>query len=187
MKKIILPICLAAALCACEKHPEPYQYEQSTIYSESARSTFGSILLDIRPYILDNNVKKYIVAPVITKVTLKVDDEDFGDYPSLAMDTSVIEKQLVNSYFTTEEAIRYAVIVPFRTNNEPLHTAGQYSALLNNYVVLSPGFYHCRIASFELRLSDNTLKKVVTNITQNFEIKANTKNCYLGEFEILIK
>lgn len=188
MKNLICFTAIAVLVTACNKNNnEPYSYEQSTIYSQSDNANFSAVLLDIKPYILDNNVKKYLVNSTITNVTLKMDENDFGDHNSLSIDTSLITKQIVNNYVVTTEDVSYPVNIPFRTNDQPLTNAGEFSSLLNNRVILSPGFYHCKIASFEIKLANNTIKKISTNITKYIEVKQGMKNQYLGEFEILIK
>ncbi len=179
---------MAVLFSACSKPKnQPYSYELSTIYSASNNTNFSSILLDLKPYIMDNGVKKYIVDPVISNVVLKVDDNDFGDQNSLSLDTSIITKQIVNNFFVTAEDITYPVNVPFRTDDKPLTNAGEFSSLLNNIIILSPGFYHCKIASFEIKTANNVTKKVLTNVSNYFEIRSGMKNYYFGAFEILIK
>lgn len=188
MKNLIIPLACALLLGSCNKTKDsPYAYEQSNIYSTSNNVNFGTILLDLRPYVMDNNVKKYVVSPQIKNVSLKVDKFDFGANNSLPIDTSIVAKDLVNNRFVTTEDIKYPVIVNFKTDNEPITTAGQYSDLLNNYVVIGPGFYNCRIYSFDITKADNTTQTVYTNIYHNFEVRSGMGNIYFGTFEVLVK
>lgn len=188
MKKITMLLFATTLFTACNKTDKsPYSYERGNIYSESDNTNFSSVLLELKPYIMDNNVKKYIVNAQIDSVLLQLDGENFGKENSLALDTSIVEKETVNNYFVTTDYISYPVNVYFKTEQPSLNTAGEYSSLLNNRVTVSPGFYNCRIASFQIKTASGTIKKVSTNISQFFEVKSGMKNYYLGSFEVLVK
>ncbi len=186
MKKIILLFSTALFFGCTKKDYSPYSYEESTIYSENNKQNFSNIVLSIKPYIMVANTKKYIVNQKINKVTLTINDDDFGYNSSFGLDTSIILKQTINSYLVTDEELVYNAVVPFIRPENATITAGDYSSLLNNFVILRNGFYSCRLNSFEIKLANGTIKKVSTNISRIIEVTSNTTSCSMGSLEVLI-
>lgn len=176
-------------LLSCSKedyYPFPYSNE-STIYSESDDTRFREFLIILKPYIEVNNEKKYLVTDTILNVGININGKDWGKFSSFDIDTSLFIKETENKYKVTSDIIKYSVIAPYQTSKDILTMAGEYSDMLNNYLILEPGFYICEIKSFEIKLNDGSKRKIDTFIVELIEIKENSRSTFVGEFEILIK
>lgn len=189
MKNLFLVLLFIAILISCKKEDNsPYTYSsESTIYSESENTTFKEILFIIKPYIIVNNEKEYVVARYINNISLRVNNSIWGNFQSLMIDTSRIDKKVVNDYLVTNNPIKYTVIAPQQSVKDTLTTAGEYSDLINNFLTLKPGDYICQIDSFDIRLINSQIKRIYPMITVLLAVKENVKSSFIGEFEIEIK
>jgi hypothetical protein len=69
-----------------------------------------------------------------------------------------------------------------------LVTAGQYADFLNDYLNLQPGFYVCRMISFDIPISTGGEETIYTPLLSfSLEVKENMISVDLGEFEVEIK
>jgi len=189
MKNTFLILLLIGILTSCKKeNNSPYTYSsESTIYSESASTTFKEILFIIKPYVIINNQKEYFVAESINNLSLKVNNNIWGNFQSLTIDTSRIDKMIINNYLVSNSPIQYTVIASQQSDKDTLTTAGEYSDLINNFLTLKPGDYICQIDYFDIKLSNSQIKRIYPMITVPLEVKENVKSSYIGEFEIEIK
>jgi hypothetical protein len=187
MKKILV-LLTTIILFGCQKtNNTPYSYEESTIYSNDNKQIFSNIVLSIQPYIIVSGNKKYITNQKITNITLTINEDDFGYNNSFAIDTSIIaNKQIYNNYIVSDNELVYDAVIPFIRPANNTVTAQDYSSLLNNYIILRNGFYSCRLSSFEIMLSNNTIKKIKTNQSKIIEVTGNTTSCFMGIIEVLI-
>ena len=166
----------------------PYTYSsESTIYSETQNTTFKEILFIIKPYIIVDNQKQYLVAKSISNISVRVNNNIWGSFQSLTIDTLRIQKKILNNYFVTNNPVKYSVIAPQQSDKDTLTTAGEYSDLLNNFLTLKPGDYICQIDSFDIGLINSQKKRIYPMITVPLEVKENVGSSFIGEFEIEIK
>lgn len=181
-------ILLFLTLTGCNKQDyTPYSYSnESTIYSDSKTTQFRELVIIIEPYILIGNEKKYIVTDTIKNVNIKISNKLWGIYNSFGIDTSIFKKEKTTNFYSTNTVTKYSIIAPYKSGNDTLKTAGEYSDLLNNYLTLEPGNYICQIESFDIKQIDGTIKKIKPFIVVPVEVKENSRNAFLGEFEIQI-
>ncbi len=189
MKNTFLILLFIGILTSCKKESNsPYTYSsESTIYSESTSTTFKEILFIIKPYIVINNQKEYLVAESINNLSLKVNNSIWGNFQSLTIDTSRIDKKIINNYLVSNSSVQYTVIASQQSDKDTLTTAGEYSDLINNFLTLKPGDYICQIDYFDIKLINSQIKRIYPMITVPLEVKENVKSSYIGEFEIEIK
>lgn len=191
MKKLcqlLLSFCLICYFGSCSKtDSSPYSTEEATIYSESNKTLFKEILVDLVPYVLDGNTKKYLVLKNIQNVTITVNDSIWGVFNSLTIDTSIAVKTAFNNYFASNDSMKYSTIIPYTSKKQTITKAYQYSLLLNRFITLEPGFYIAKVQSFEVTNNSGITKKVNTNISAPFEVKENFRSSYLGKFEVEVK
>ena len=165
----------------------PYSYvNESTIYSNSKTTLFREFLLIIDPFVMIGNEKKFIVSDTLRNVVIRLDNKPWGIFNSFEVDTSIFQKQVYNNILVSSATTKYFVIAPYITKSDTLKTAGDYSSLLNNYLTLEPGNYIFEVISFDILRQDGTLKKVKPFIVVPVEVKENTRNAFVGEFEVLI-
>jgi len=184
MNRLTLILLIPILLCSCKKDDKG-SYSESAVISSG--SSFGSILIDVKPFVMVGNEKNYLVTDTLYRVTLSVDDSNWGYNNSFVMDTSVVDQQIFNSYRITTSDLTYSAKIPYSTGKDTLNTAGEYAALLNRQLTLRAGFYHCRLDSFQLKTNDGILKTFRTNQSKVLEVKDNERNTYLGTFEVEVK
>jgi hypothetical protein len=189
MRNTLLILLFIGILISCKKEDNsPYTYSsESTIYSESATTTFKEILFIVKPYIVVNNQKKYLVAEYINNISIKVNNSIWGSFQSLAIDTSIIDKESVNNYLVSNSLIKYSVIASQQSDKDTLTTAGEYSDLINNFLTLKPGDYICQIDYFDIKLKNSQTKRIYPMITVPLVVKENVRSSFIGEFEIELK
>lgn len=190
MKNIrFLLLLLLPFVIACTKDDnEALNYNSSsTIYSDENTTTFREILLVLKPYLLVDGHKKYLVAEEISNVSLTINDKFWGSFDSYTINTSLYgNTSQSGNYVVSDSMVRYPVIAPYQSLKDTLTTAGEYAQLLNNLFTLEPGFYFCRLTSFEIKDVNGETHSFETNIMQAIEIKENSRSAFLGEFEVLI-
>lgn len=175
-------------LTACDKeYSDAYSYDSSsTIYTRENSTRFRELLLVIKPYLLENGQKKYIVTDAVRNVRLSINSKPWGSFNSLDVNTSLYLNSALGEFRVSDSAVKYAVIAPFQSQKDTLTTAGEYAQLLNNIFMLEPGFYFCKLESFELKDLSGETHFYETSVIQAVEIRENTRSAFLGEFEILI-
>lgn len=190
MKNIrLLLLLLLPLLMACNKDDnEAWNYNSSsTIYSDENTTAFREILLVLKPFVMVDGQKKYVVAEEISNVSLTINDKFWGSFDSYAINTSLYgNTSQTGNYLVSDSMVRYPVIAPYQSLKDTLTTAGEYAQLLNNLMTLEPGFYFCRLSSFEVKDLTGETHSFETNIIQAIEIKENNRSAFLGEFEVLI-
>lgn len=189
MKKIFTLLFLALlGFTSCEKdNADAYSYNSSsTIYSSENSTRFRELLLVLKPYVLVDGQKKYIVTEAVYNVKLSVNGKAWGSFDSYNVNTALFINSSQGDYLVTDTAVRYAVIAPYQSLKDTLTTAGEYAQLLNNIFTLEPGFYFCKVESFEVRDLSGVNRKFETPVLQAVEIKENSRSAFLGEFEVLI-
>lgn len=189
MKNILLFLLFLGILISCKKDDiSPYTYlSESTIYSETENTTFKEILFIIKPYIIVNNQKEYLVAKYINNISVRVNNSNWGSFQSLTIDTSRIDKVVFNTYFISNIPVKYSVIATQQALKDTLTTAGEYSDLINNFLKLKPGDYICQIDSLDIGLINSQVKRIYPLITVPLSVKDNVGSSFIGEFEIEIK
>ena len=175
-------------LSGCETGDySPYSYDNEvTIYSENNETEFRELLIILRPYVNSGNEKRYVVCDSVLNVRITINTYLWGEFNSFEVDTAAITKEIYNGYYVSGSTVKYPVIAPYQTSVEILATAGDYSDLLNNYFTLEPGFYICKVESFEIKKSDGTRKLVIPNIVEAIEVEENSRSTFIGEFDILV-
>ena len=74
MKKalVLVELLIALAVLGCSKDYSPYSYSnESTIYSETNKINFRELLVILKPYLMVDNQKKYILTVVEEKFKIK--------------------------------------------------------------------------------------------------------------------
>ena len=180
---LLLPL-----LMACEEDNGPYNYDSaSTIYSDENTTAFREILLILKPYVMEDGQKKFVVAEEISNISLSVNNKFWGNFNSYPINPSLYGNATQSgNYVVSDSMVRYPVIAPYQITKDTLTTAGEYAQLLNNLMTLEPGFYFCRLTSFEVKDVSGQIHSFETNIMKAIEIKENSRSAFLGEFEVLI-
>lgn len=188
MRKLSFVFMIVLFIVGCKKEDySPYSYSnESTIYSDSKTTQFREFVIIIEPYIMLGNEKKYIVTDTIKNINIKISNKLWGIYNSFGIDTSIFIKEKTTNFYLTNTITKYSIIAPYKTSNDTLKTAGEYSDLLNNYLTLEPGNYICQIESFDIKQIDGTIKKIKPFIVVPVEVKENTRSALVGEFEVQI-
>jgi hypothetical protein len=177
------------SFCSCSEDGSSYLYNEPTIYSENDKYLFSEVVFFMKPYIYEDNRKKYIVTDTLKNITLTINNkiEKKSDSYSLDID-HLSSKETGTDYVLTEQSIQYPVVVGVTMIPETLTTAGQYADLLNDYMNLQPGIYICRIVSFDIKTISGELKTVYTpTLSFPLEVQENKVSAHLGEFEIEVK
>lgn len=191
MKRTLFIILILTAVSqSCSEDPalNGYSYfSESTIFSSDTSVTFREVLLVIRPFMLENSVKKYIVTDTLLNVRVKMNNTLWSVTRSLFLDTTAVEGSASGNFMVTDTPLKYSIIAGYQPQKDTLTTAGEYSELLRGFMIIEPGVYFCRVESFEFRMNDGNLKKVVPLISEMIEITEDTRSLFLGEFEVEIK
>lgn len=185
----LLPLMGLHFFCSCSQEDSPYPYNEPTIYSESNKTLFSEIVFFIRPYVIDNGLKKYVVADTLKNVSLKINNRIEKRANSYALDVEhLYSKEIAGDYWVTEQTIHYPAVMGVTMIPENLTTAGQYADLLNNYLNLQPGVYVCQIVSFDIQTASGALRTIYTpTLSFPLEVKENIASVNFGEFEVEIK
>ena len=172
-------------LVSCNKDDgNPYSYDQQTIYSDTETNPFREFVMLLKPYILDNGVRKYIVEDSLFNVKVNINGQDWGEFASLKVDTSAYTIENLNGFRVTAREVKYPVIAPYALPEDTLHTAGQFAALINNFYVLKPGDYIAEVPFFRVKRSDGVTVAVKANIVEWVRIEENSRSAFIGEFEV---
>jgi hypothetical protein len=188
--KLAIVLCSFFLIFSCSKDNDlnGYSYySESTIYSSTTTVQFREVLLTIKPYIVLENVKKFIVTDSLLNVKVKMNNTSWSTSNSLFLDTTSLADEVYGEFIITDSPIKYSIIARFEPTKDTLTTAGEYSDLLRNYMNIEPGVYFCRVESFEIKLADGSAKKVVPLISEMVEIKDSMRSLYLGDFEVEVK
>ncbi len=192
-KRLFIPIIMAMMIsffaCSEDDSSAGYSYNDPTIYSSSNKTLFSEVIFFLKPYVEENDIRKYIVTDTLFNISLKINNQYSYLSYSLPMDTLHIEgKESSGNFRTTSTDIHYPVIMNVDVKPESFNTAGQYANLLNNYFTLSPGVYVCQIISFDIKTSSGITTTVYTpSLSFPLEVKENTTSSNLGEFAIPVK
>lgn len=183
----LLIILTAATFFSCSKEsdysPNTYSSE-STIYSDSDKVAFRQILFMLSPYTKVSGEKKYVVAPVISNIVVKVNDRNWGTFQSIQLDSSHVAKSLAGEYYTTDKTLKYSVIAGFQADKDTLTLAGEYADLLNNYLTLTPGMYIIDIKSFDITRANGQIETVYPLISVPLKVEKDVSSAFIGEFEV---
>ena len=164
-----------------------YSYaNEYAIYETTDETVFREFVLILKPYVMINGAKQYLVTDSLSNVNIKINDKDWGVFTSLDVEPALFDTEENNGMAFTDEPVKYAVLAPYQTSKDTLTTAGEYSNLLNKQFTLEPGIYIFEIESFDFKMSDGTIKTVKTPVVEPVEITENTRNIFVGEFEIKI-
>ncbi|MCL2327427.1 MAG: hypothetical protein FWC39_02810 [Bacteroidetes bacterium] len=186
-KLCLVVLSMFTLLTACSKNDAPYSYSsESTIYSTSGKRVLRELMFILKPYVIHENTKKYIVTSSITNVKILINGQEWGVFESFKVDTSRINKQIADNFYVRQEPVKYVTQALYTISNEILTTAGEYSELLERYISLPPGGYVCQIEYIELTDNDGNTHRAYPLTTEYFEVKENIVSAYIGEFEILI-
>jgi hypothetical protein len=180
--------CCLSFFC-CSDESNSYPYNEPTIYSESNQNLFSEVVFFIKPYIYEADRKKFIVTDTLKNISLIINNKIEKKSDSYALDIAhLLPKETCSDYLVTDQSIHYPVVMGVTMIPESLTTAGQYADLLNNYLNLQPGFYVCRIVSFDIKTISGELKTIYTPMLSfPLEVPENKASIYLGEFEVEIK
>jgi hypothetical protein len=180
---------LILMLAACSKNDySPYSYaNEETIYSTNDNTVLRELLVILKPYIEIDNQKKFLITDTLFNVTIRINDNLWGTFNSMQVDTSIFDKEIINNQQYSTDAAKYSIIAQYQDSKDTLTTAGEYADLLNNYFTLEPGFYICEVESFEMKSTNGNIVKVKTNIIEAIEVKNDSRSTFIGEFEVLIK
>jgi hypothetical protein len=180
---------VGALFFSCSVESDSYPYNEPTIYSESNQNLFSEVVFFIKPYIFGAEGKKFIVTDTLKNISLIINNKIEEKSDSYALDVNhLLSKETHGDYLVTNQSIHYPVVMEMTMIPESLTTAGQYADLLNNYLNLQPGFYVCRIVSFDIKTISGELKTIYTpTLSFPLEVLENKASIHLGEFEIEVK
>jgi hypothetical protein len=187
MKKVLLLACFSL-LIACNKEGfSPYNYSnEGDIYSTSDKVKFREVLFTLKPYILVNAQKKYVVSDSIKNVVVKINDKTWSVVHSFPMVTTQFLPETVGNWRIMEQALSYPIVAPFQAPKTTLTTAKEYAILLSNFFIIENGTYFCRIESFDIRQQNGLFRTVKPQLVTIVEVKDNSRNAWLGELEVQV-
>ena len=184
---VVVTALFVATFTSCSDDGLPYSYSsESTIYSASNQRILRELMFILKPYMMHEGVKKYIVVSSIDNINILINGQEWGKSSSLVVDVSNINKEVVENFYVRTEPVKYVTKAPFVLSNEILTTAGDYSELLSRYLSLQPGGYICQIEYLEFTDNKGDIHRYYPLIAEYFEVKENIVSAYIGEFEILI-
>ncbi|MGB0175821.1 MAG: hypothetical protein ACPF9D_01560, partial [Owenweeksia sp.] len=101
-------------LAGCAKNDgNPYSYDQQTIYSDTETNPFREFVMLLKPYMLDNGVRKYIVGDSLLNVKVNINGREWGAFSSLQVDTTAYTIESLNGFRVTGKEVKYPVIAPY--------------------------------------------------------------------------
>ncbi|MDR3235845.1 MAG: hypothetical protein LBT48_03860 [Prevotellaceae bacterium] len=158
------------------------------IYSPVNKTVFSEIILFLKPYVVNNNQKHYVVTDSLRNIVIKINNKTWTANHSYSIDTAYVNhKSTVGSYRVTTESLSYPLLLNVVTYPDKFNTAGEYADLLNNFFNLEPGIYICQIHSFDLSTAGGQAATINTpTLSFPLEVKADQRSANLGEFEIEI-
>ena len=166
---------------------EPYPYSsENTIYSQSGQNVLRELMFMLKPYLVHENEKKYIVVSSITNIKVLINGKEWGAFQSFEIDVSRINTETAGNFYVRSEPVKYVTKAPYLISTERLTTAGEYSELLGRYISLQPGGYIFQIEHIEIIDNNGKTHLVYPLIAEHFEVRENVVSAYIGEFEILI-
>ncbi len=190
MHRLILAFFIISALWSCTKTTDekPFTYDnEQTIYSYSNQSVLREILFIIKPFVIINQTKKYLLTDTLYNIKVEINNKPWGTCNSIGLDTSIYTSNSFDNLILTNDSVKFPVICKLTPTKTLLTTAGEYSDLLNNFFTLEPGFYFCSIRSFDIKTNTGETKTYKANIVVPIEVTNNTKSLFLGEFEVLLE
>jgi hypothetical protein len=174
-------------ILTCCHDDSDYSYSsESTIYSPSNQRVLRELMFMLKPYLIHEDAKKYIVVSSIANVKVLINGQEWGIFESFEVDVSQINKDIADNFYVRPEPVKYVTQAPYLMSTEILTTAGEYSDLLGRYISLQPGGYICQIEYIEIVDINGETHRVYPLIAEYFEVKENAVSAYIGEFEILI-
>jgi len=186
---VVITALFVAVFTSCSKDDGlSYSYSSEyTIYSASNQRILRELMFILKPYMIHEGVKKYIVVSSIDNINVLINGQEWGKSSSLVVDVSNINKEVAENFYVRMEPVKYVTRAPFvLSTDEILTTAGEYSELLSRYMSLQPGGYICQIEYIELTDNNGDIHRAYPLIAEYFEVKENIVSAYVGEFEILI-
>ena len=185
---VVVTALSVVSLSSCTKDDGlPYSYSSEyTIYSASNQRILRELMFILKPYMIHDGEKKYIVVSSIDNINVLINGQVWGQSSSFIVDVSSINKEIVDNFYVRAQPVKYVTRAPFVLSNEILTTAGEYSELLSRYMSLQPGGYICQIEYIELTDINGNSHRYHPLIAEYFEVKENIVSAYIGEFEILI-
>ncbi len=196
MKKCIFGVFISAFItCACflscsgEDPLMAYSYDEPTIYSSSDKVSFSNLLFFLKPCVLQNGEKRYIVTDSLYNISIKINKSLRKVSNSFPVDTMhLYGKETVGVYRATTEHVHYPVNINIQVKPEHFNTAGQYADLLNNYFTLVPGAYIVQIESFDIKTIEGNFQTIYTpSLSVPLIVESNSVSTNLGELEVIIK
>ena len=185
---VVITALFVAVFTSCKEDDGlSYSYSsESTIYSTSNQRILRDLMFILKPYMIHEGIKKYIVVSSIDNISVLINGQEWGKSSSLVVDVSNINKEVVENFYVRTEPVKYVTKAPFVLSNEILTTAGEYSELLSRYLSLQPGGYIFQIEYIEFTDNNGNIHRYYPLIAEYFEVKENIVSAYVGEFEILI-
>jgi hypothetical protein len=179
---------LFALSCAKDDGYDTYSYNERTLYSSSDRAEFSAVILFLKPYLMDNGQKKYLVVDSLRNISVTINGKPLQPLGSYALDTAHVGgKEIANGYCVTTEPVVYPVQVKVALYPDNFQTAGQYADLLNNYFTITPGAYIFRIQSFDVLSVAGQQNSIYTPMFSfPLEVEENRLSANIGEFEVQI-
>ncbi|HAD98066.1 MAG TPA: hypothetical protein DCG19_11715 [Cryomorphaceae bacterium] len=171
----------------CDKYDgNPYSYDQQSIFSESGDNLFREFVLLLKPYILENGERRYVVCDSLLEVEIHINGREWGEFASLDIDAQSYDPTTFQGYKVSNSEVKYAVIAPYALPEDTLQTAGEFAGLINSLHILKPGDYIAEVPKFKIRRADGGITTVRANITEWVRVTENSTSAFIGEFEIAL-
>jgi len=187
-KKIaFVAFCALFSLGACTK--DDYNEIGNKIYDDEYTSTISpydrELLLVVEPYLEVDGQKKYIVSDSIFNLSISINNKKWGMYSSAYYPTANQTLETHNSFYTTDDTAKYAVVAPQTyTSYEKPQTAGEFATVMTENLILEPGTYYVLVESFLIKDKQGNVFSVPVNMMRIVTIKESTKSAYIGAFEV---
>lgn len=165
MKKIFSLLLLGIFLIGCNL--DDYSSADLNVISDSKDIPFKEIIFSIN---LKTNDSNYVVVKEIDSINIYVNKLSLANLNSAYIDTTKINKFIVNNRFESKNKISYLVVAKQSLSHSNFNTAYDYAQYLNSLYELQSGEYACLIESFQNTLNDSTTVKYYSYFYKSFRV-----------------
>lgn len=178
--KCLFAFMLMLLLSACSKDNNPASI--NTI-NENGTVSLEELILLVNIKATDST---YLVVQSVDSVKIKINTLNWSITNSQSIDTSKIVKFSAGNTYQTHNKLNYLITARQDLPKIQFNTAGEYAQYLNASYEIKQGEYVCCIESFQLRFTDNSIKKFYPYAYQKVKIEKDTRSTFVGEIELKI-
>ncbi|MGB0167022.1 MAG: hypothetical protein ACPF8V_09230 [Luteibaculum sp.] len=178
MTRILVFALFIVSLLACNK--DDSVAGRNTV-NESRTVEFRELSMLVN---IEDDNSNFLVLEKIDSLQLRIGDFITLTVPSLAVDTSRINKFQSGNFWVSTKKVSYLVIARPEVEPEEYETAGQYAEFLNQILELEPGEYVCLIEAVYLKDRNGVATEFFPMAYTNFTVEENTVSSFAGEINL---